>query len=636
MTTFFTKIASFLTVLALVASFSPMAAHATPGDTFDPLPPASAEFPEDGETYTSAEVTKIDWSDAEDAVSYTYEVSFTDSADGDFSAPVYDQSNITASELPTSGNADGVYYWHIKTTDDENNVSAWSETFMFTIAPPPAPGDGGIWYVDDSNAGSEDGTLAAPFNTIQEAVDAASAGHTVMVADGIYPEQVVLTKALTLSGENAGSDARTRSGAESIVDGGGSQTPFVIQANDVTIDGFTITGGQNGGYYSGIWMADPTNASILNNIFTDNNFGIWADCSGSCLIENNLFASDVAGPSGTAAISADSTVGLTIRDNEFENQDEGNPVLLQATGAGSHTDVTATGNSFHDNAFSNLYILGVSGGVFSGNSLDIASDATGFSFSGGNDSIEVSDNDISNGARGIRIEDAGYGLGGNTNFVITENRISGNTEYGVGFTETTGTVDATTNWWGHSTGPTVASNAGGEGDALVEATAGSVSYVPWCTNEACTTLNTDVVENNNGGGNGRGRSGSGGGNRTNTNSNVNANASVTGQVNGTTPGVGQVLGASTYNFTVDLSYGSTGPDVVALQQMLIDAGLLKIAAPTGWFGPMTRAALAQWQAAHGVMPAVGYFGPITRAAILAANAVSTPTTSTTTTTTTSN
>lgn len=130
-------------------------------------------------------------------------------------------------------------------------------------------------------------------------------------------------------------------------------------------------------------------------------------------------------------------------------------------------------------------------------------------------------------------------------------------------------------------------------------------------------------DDNNGG---SGRSGSS--RRTvNTNSNANTNASVTGQVNSVTPGQGQVLGASTYNFTVNLSYGSTGADVNVLQQMLIDAGLLKIAAPTGWFGPMTKAALAQWQAAHGVAPAVGFFGPITRAAIAAMAA---PTTSTTT------
>ncbi|HEY0948255.1 MAG TPA: peptidoglycan-binding domain-containing protein [Candidatus Paceibacterota bacterium] len=120
-------------------------------------------------------------------------------------------------------------------------------------------------------------------------------------------------------------------------------------------------------------------------------------------------------------------------------------------------------------------------------------------------------------------------------------------------------------------------------------------------------------DDNNGGSSGR----SGSSRRTvNTNSNANANASVTGQVNSVTPGQGQVLGASTYNFTVDLWYGKTGADVNALQQMLIDAGLLAIPAPTGWFGPMTQAALKQWQATHGV-PSTGYFGPLTRAAVAA-------------------
>jgi hypothetical protein len=87
---------------------------------------------------------------------------------------------------------------------------------------------------------------------------------------------------------------------------------------------------------------------------------------------------------------------------------------------------------------------------------------------------------------------------------------------------------------------------------------------------------------------------------------------TTGSVDG-----GQVLGAETYNFTVDLTIGSTGADVIALQQFLIDAGYLKIAAPTGYFGEMTRAAVAAWQAARNITPAAGYFGPISRAAMAA-------------------
>jgi hypothetical protein len=97
-----------------------------------------------------------------------------------------------------------------------------------------------------------------------------------------------------------------------------------------------------------------------------------------------------------------------------------------------------------------------------------------------------------------------------------------------------------------------------------------------------------------------------------------------GSTGGSTGG-GQVLGAATYNFTTDLTVGSTGADVSALQQILIDAGFLHIAAPTGYFGDLTKTALAAFQAAHGISPAAGYFGPLTRA-YLASNPVPTTTT----------
>jgi hypothetical protein len=78
-------------------------------------------------------------------------------------------------------------------------------------------------------------------------------------------------------------------------------------------------------------------------------------------------------------------------------------------------------------------------------------------------------------------------------------------------------------------------------------------------------------------------------------------------------GGGAGSSSSSYNYTRDLTLGSRGEDVSALQQMLIDAGYLAISAPTGYFGPMTKSALAKWQAANGISPASGYFGPKTRA-----------------------
>ena len=86
----------------------------------------------------------------------------------------------------------------------------------------------------------------------------------------------------------------------------------------------------------------------------------------------------------------------------------------------------------------------------------------------------------------------------------------------------------------------------------------------------------------------------------------------TGSTGGSTGG-GQVLGASTYNFATNLTIGSRGADVTALQQILISAGFSIPAGATGYFGAQTRAAVAAYQKAHGITPAVGYFGAITRA-----------------------
>jgi peptidoglycan hydrolase-like protein with peptidoglycan-binding domain len=69
----------------------------------------------------------------------------------------------------------------------------------------------------------------------------------------------------------------------------------------------------------------------------------------------------------------------------------------------------------------------------------------------------------------------------------------------------------------------------------------------------------------------------------------------------------------------DLTVGSRGSDVTWLQDYLIaqNAGSaavsLKAAGATGYFGSLTRAALAEYQAAKGITPAAGYFGPKTRA-----------------------
>jgi Putative peptidoglycan binding domain len=73
--------------------------------------------------------------------------------------------------------------------------------------------------------------------------------------------------------------------------------------------------------------------------------------------------------------------------------------------------------------------------------------------------------------------------------------------------------------------------------------------------------------------------------------------------------------SSGVSFNTNLMVGSKGSEVTALQNFLIKAGMTIPAGATGSFGGQTKAALASWQAAHGVTPASGYFGPITRAKV---------------------
>lgn len=83
---------------------------------------------------------------------------------------------------------------------------------------------------------------------------------------------------------------------------------------------------------------------------------------------------------------------------------------------------------------------------------------------------------------------------------------------------------------------------------------------------------------------------------------------------------GAVAQGSAVQFNSDLTVGSTGADVTALQQFLVSKGYLQMPANVsyGYFGPITKAAVAAYQTAAGITPAVGYFGPITRAKVNAA------------------
>jgi hypothetical protein len=80
-----------------------------------------------------------------------------------------------------------------------------------------------------------------------------------------------------------------------------------------------------------------------------------------------------------------------------------------------------------------------------------------------------------------------------------------------------------------------------------------------------------------------------------------------------------VTSSASTTFTRDLTVGSSGADVTALQNVV------GVSPATGYFGSITKAAVQAYQAANGV-PSTGYVGPLTRAVL---NKTSTGSTGTT-------
>lgn len=89
-------------------------------------------------------------------------------------------------------------------------------------------------------------------------------------------------------------------------------------------------------------------------------------------------------------------------------------------------------------------------------------------------------------------------------------------------------------------------------------------------------------------------------------------ANVQASLTGSTPVVTTTTTSST-TFTKDLTVGSTGAEVTALQNALKEGGYMTASA-TGYFGSLTKTAVAAWQTAKGISPAAGYFGAKSRAA----------------------
>ena len=174
---------------------------------------------------------------------------------------------------------------------------------------------------DDGFASASDCNAATgAYTTIQDAVNAASAGDTIKVCPGTYNQSVtVSTAGLNLVGPYVGVNAAScpdRLNTATV--SGGAGNGFTLAADNVTVDGFRIGGSNAYGIetselYSGY--------KIRNNVIEDNAGGIYLNADGSiltrvkrnCLRDNNATYNDVT-PFPTAGTGIYTDQGLDNAD----------------------------------------------------------------------------------------------------------------------------------------------------------------------------------------------------------------------------------------------------------------------------------------------------------------------------------
>jgi parallel beta-helix repeat protein len=123
------------------------------------------------------------------------------------------------------------------------------------------------------------------YTTIQKAIDAPETenGHTIFVEEGIYSEHVIVSKSLSLIGENR---------SATIIDGSSIGNGMYISAHNVNVTNFTIrnAGTTWGGGFpnSCILVANVMNVNIENNTLTDGAVGILGYASSNITMCTNL------------------------------------------------------------------------------------------------------------------------------------------------------------------------------------------------------------------------------------------------------------------------------------------------------------------------------------------------------------
>jgi len=210
--------------------------------------------------------------------------------------------------------------------------------------------------------------VPADYPTISAAITAASPGDEIIVAAGPYPEQLSISKSLTLTGAGAGASTIQAPGVM-VPDGNGFVNIITIMGTGVTVDlsGFTIAGpGPTGcgSINTGIFVGGDAHADIHDNEILDirdepfsgcqNGQGIWVGHHdtfvevGTATITNNTITGYQKG-------------GIVIDNTGSDATIAGNTI----TGVGPTATIAQNGVQISRGATANVSGNDISGHVYS-------------------------------------------------------------------------------------------------------------------------------------------------------------------------------------------------------------------------------------------------------------------------------
>lgn len=185
--------------------------------------------------------------------------------------------------------------------------------------------------------------VPADYPTIQEAINAAPSESVILVNSGVYQENLVINKTLSLIGE----DKMT-----TVIDGGGEGTVIEIRADGVTLEGFTI---QNSAILTGaggVFLTNAGQCTIHDNIIVHNvptGISLWN--SNDNIISENFVA--FSGINLPGYIAGDN-IALGESDNNSVVRNILSDAVVSGLEIGNSNGTLVQSNIIENNSFSGL------------------------------------------------------------------------------------------------------------------------------------------------------------------------------------------------------------------------------------------------------------------------------------------